>query len=147
MTESDRKKIAELLQGGMPLTQVRQMMAMRYTEFEKEIAEMRENGELPKRKLGREKVAEAFARGERDIQKIADMYGLTYGTVKYYKTALGIKVGKRPKRNYKHCARTNAIIQDLKDGELTTAEIARKNGVKWQSVHTIKKKLQEDGEL
>ena len=147
MTESDRKKIAELLQGGMPLTQVRQMMAMRYKEFEKAIAEMRENGELPKRKLGREKVAEAFARGERDIQKIADMYGLTYGTVKYYKNALGIKVGKRPKRNYKHCARTNAIMQDLKDGELTTAEIARKHGVKWQSVHTIKKKLQEDGEL
>jgi Mn-dependent DtxR family transcriptional regulator len=59
---------------------------------------------------------------------------------------MGIKTG-RPKRNYKHSPRTLAIYEDLKEGNLTTAEIARKHQVKWQSVHKIRRKLEEDGEL
>lgn len=43
--------------------------------------------------------------------------------------------------------RTLAIIEDLKEGELKIAEIARKHQVKWQSVHKIRRKLEEDGEL
>lgn len=146
MTESERKKILDLFESGMPLSQIKRMTDMTSAEFNKAIAEIKAIGGFPKRKLGREKVAEAFARGERDICKIADEYGLTPKTVKQYKVNLGIKTG-RPKRNYRHCDRTNAIYEDLKEGVLTTAEIARKHQVKWQSVHKLRRKLEEDGEI
>lgn len=145
MTESERKKIADCLESGMNITQTRQLMAMTSAEFTRAIAEMKRNGELPKRKLGKERIAEAMARGETNPYELAETYGYTVGTIRRYKTA-NQKTG-RPKRNYRHCPRTLAIIEDLKDGKLKIAEIARKHGIKWQSVHKIRRKLEEDGEL
>lgn len=49
MTESERKKIADYLESGMSITQIRQLMAMTSAEFTRAIAEMKRNGELPKR--------------------------------------------------------------------------------------------------
>lgn len=145
MTESERKKIADLLESGMSITQIRQLMAMTSAEFTRAIAEMKRNGELPKRKFGKERIAEAMARGETNPYELAETYGYTVGTIRRYKTA-NQKTG-RPKRNYKHSPRTLAIYEDLKEGKLTTAEIARKHGIKWQSVHKLRRKLEEDGEL
>lgn len=146
MTDSERKKIADYLESGMTIGQIRQLMAMTSAEFTRAIAEMKRNGELPKKKTGREKVAEAFARGERNPYEIAETYGLTYDTVRTYKAQCGIVTG-RGKRNYKHSPRTLAIYEDLKEGKLTTAEISRKHGIKWQSVHKLRRKLEADGEL
>lgn len=146
MTDSERKKIADLLESGMAISQIRQLMAMTSAEFTRAIAEMKRNGDLPKKKTVREKVAEAFARGETNPYEIAETYGLTYDAVRTQKSRLGIVTG-RPKRNYKHSPRTLAIYEDLKEGKLTTAEIARKHGIKWQSVHKLRRKLEEDGEL
>lgn len=145
MTESERKKIADYLESGMNITQIRQLMAMTSAEFTRAIAEMKRNGELPKRKLGKERIAEAMARGETNPYELAETYGYTVGTIRRYKTA-NQKTG-RPKRNYRHCPRTLAIIEDLKEGKLKIAEIARKHQVKWQSVHKIRRKLEADGEL
>lgn len=145
MTESERKKIADYLESGMSIAQIRQLMAMTSAEFTRAIGEMKRNGELPKRKLGKERIAEAMARGETNPYELAETYGYTVGTIRRYKTA-NQKTG-RPKRNYRHCPRTLAIIEDLKEGKLKIAEIARKHQVKWQSVHKIRRKLEEDGEL
>lgn len=145
MTESERKKIADCLESGMNITQTRQLMAMTSAEFTKAIAEMRRNGELPKRKSGKERIAEAMARGETNPYELAETYGYTVSTIRHYKS-VNEKTG-RPKRNYKHSPRTLAIYADLKEGKLTTAEIARKHGIKWQSVHKLRRKLEADGEL
>ena len=145
MTESERKKIADCLESGMNITQTRQLMAMTSTEFTRAIAEMKRNGELPKRKSGKQRIAEAMARGETNPYELAETYGYTVGTIRHYKS-VNEKTG-RPKRNYKHSPRTLAINEDLKEGKLTTAEIARKHGIKWQSVHKLRRKLEEDGEL
>lgn len=145
MTESERKKIADYLESGMTVGQIRQLMAMTSAEFTRAIAEMKRNGELPKRKLGKERIAEAMARGETNPYELAETYGYTLGTIQHYKSA-NEKAG-RPKRNYKHSPRTLAIYEDLKEGKLTTAEIARKHGIKWQSVHKLRRKLEEDGEI
>ena len=145
MTESERKKIADCLESGMNITQTRQLMAMTSAEFTRAIAEMRRNGELPKRKSGKQRIAEAVARGETNPYELAETYGYTVGTIRHYKS-VNEKTG-RPKRNYKHSPRTLAIYADLKEGKLTTAEIARKHGIKWQSVHKLRRKLEADGEL
>ena len=147
MTESERRTIIDLFESGMPLVRIKRMMAMTAAEFDNAIAEIKASGGFPRKKLGRDKVAEAFARGERDIYKIADELGLTWKTVKRYKVHLGIKTGQRPKLNYRHCERTNAINDDLLDGVLSIAEIARKHKVSWQYVKKLQNKLIEDENL
>ena len=77
MTESERKKIADYLESGMTVGQIRQLMAMTSAEFTRAIAEMKRNGELPKRKLGKERIAEAMARGETNPYELAETYGYT----------------------------------------------------------------------
>jgi transposase-like protein len=124
------------------------MLPMTEKEFRKVITELKANGELPKvdRTVTKDKIARAISEGMTSSVELCETFGITEKTLKTYKSQLGIKTG-RPKRNYRHCERTNAIIEDLKEGELTTAEIARKHGIKWQSVHKLRRKLDEDGEL
>jgi transposase-like protein len=148
MTESERNQIITLFKTGMPITQIGRMMSMTEGEFRKAINELKANGELPKvdRTVTKEKVAKAIAEGMTSSVELCETFGITEKTLKTYKCQMGIKTG-RPKRNYRHCERTNAIIEDLKEGELKIAEIARKHQVKWQSVHKIRRKLEADGEL
>ena len=148
MTESERNKIITLFKSGMPITQIGRMMPMSRAEFGRVVSELKASGELPKvdRTLTKDKIAKAIAEGVTSTVELCETYGITEKTLNTYKCQMGIKTG-RPKRNYRHCARTNAISEDLKEGALTTAEIARKHGVKWQSVHKIRRKLEADGEL
>lgn len=148
MTESERNQIITLFKTGMPITQIGRMLPMTEGEFRKAITELKANGELPKvdRTVTKDKIARAIAEGVTSTVELCETYGISEGTLKTYKCQMGIKTG-RPKRNYRHCPRTLAIIEDLKEGEMTTAQIARKHQVKWQSVHKIRRKLEEDGEL
>jgi DNA-binding transcriptional MerR regulator len=148
MTESERNQIITLFKTGMPITQIGRMMSMTAKDFRKAITELKANGELPKvdRTVTKDKIARAIAEGMTSTVELCETFGITEKTLKTYKSQLGIKTG-RPKRNYRYCPRTLAIIEDLKEGEMTTAQIARKHGIKWQSVHKIRRKLEADGEL
>ena len=148
MTESERNQITTLFKTGMPITQIGRMLAMTPSEFRKAITELKANGELPKvdRTVTKDKIAKAIAEGMTSTVELCETFGITEKTLKTYKCQMGIKTG-RPKRNYRHSPRTLAIYEDLKEGKLTTAEIARKHQVKWQSVHKLRRKLEEDGEL
>ena len=143
MTESERKKIADLLESGMTIGQIRQLMAMTSAEFTRAIAEMKRNGELPKRKFGKERIAEAMARGETNPYELADMYGVSYG---YVNLVFHRHKVARPKKNWKHSDRTNAIAEDLKEGVLTQYQIAKKHGVNRQWVYQVAKKLERTDE-
>ena len=148
MTESERNQIITLFKTGMPITQIGRMLAMTPSEFRKAITELKANGELPKvdRSVTKDKIARAIADGMTSSVELCETFGITEKTLKTYKSQLGIKTG-RPKRNYRHCPRTLAIIDDLKEGELKICQIARKHGVKSQTVDKVKRKLKEDGEL
>ena len=146
MTEAERMKILSLYESGLPVKQIRQMMAMTAEEFNRVLRELKANGDLPKKKTGKEKVAEAFWRGEENPYEIAELYGLSLRTVQTYRYRQGFSTG-RGKRNYKHCDRTIAIYNDLKYGDNTVAEIARKHNVSWTYVKKLKRKLIEDGEI
>lgn len=148
MNEIERNQIITLFKTGMPITQIGRMLPMTAKEFRKAITELKSNGELPKvdRTVTKDKIARAIADGMTSTVELCETFGITEKTLKSYKSQMGIKTG-RPKRNYKHSPRTLAIIEDLKEGKLTTAEIARKHGIKWQSVHKLRRKLEEDGEL
>ena len=148
MTESERTQIIGLFKSGMPISQIGRMMPMTEREFRKAITELKASGDLLKveRSTTKDKIAKAIAEGMTSTVELCETFGIAEKTLKTYKSQLGIKTG-RPKRNYRHCERTNAISEDLKEGKLTTAEIARKHGIKWQSVHKIRRKLEADGEL
>jgi transposase-like protein len=148
MNESERNQIITLFKSGMPITQIGRMLPMTEGEFRKAITELKANGDLPKvdRTLTKDKIARAIADGMTSTVELCETFGITEKTLKSYKCQMGIKTG-RPKRNYRHCPRTLAIIEDLKEGKMTTAQIARKHQVKWQYVHKIRRKLEEDGEL
>jgi transposase-like protein len=124
------------------------MLPMTAKEFHKAITELKANGDLPKvdRTVTKDKIARAIAEGMTNSVELCETFGITEKTLKTYKSQLGIKTG-RPKRNYRHCPRTLAIIDDLKEGELKICQIARKHGVKSQTVDKVKRKLKEDGEL
>lgn len=146
ITETDFKRIAELLEGGVPKAQIRKLMAMKVEDFALAVLEMERRGILPRRKTGKDRFDEAVESGETNPHKIAEISGLKLSTVRYYLTTGGVKLG-RPRRNYVHCERTEAISDDLREGVLSTTEIAKKHGVTRQAVHNIKRKMIEDGEL
>lgn len=94
-------------------------------------------------KLGRPKVdndiqgkniAEDYINGL-SIKKIAKKYGLSEWSVYWHLKQNGISV--------KDSTKQSDIINDLKCGELSQAEIARKYNVSRQYVLQIKKKLEE----
>ena len=143
MTESERKQILTLWESGMPLTQVRQMVAMTPSEFQGAIDEMRKNGDFgANRKNSERKVCEAFDRGERNAKAIAKRYGLTEDTVRRYLNWNGRKFGTKT-RNFTHCDKTHEIVSDLQDGVLTQYKIAQKHGVSRQYVNKIKVKWEK----
>ena len=148
MTEIERNQIIGLFKSGMPMSQIGRMMPMSQKEFRTAVAELKANGDLPKvdRTVTKDKIARAIAEGMTSTVELCETFGISEGTLKTYKCQMGSKTG-RPKRNYRHCPRTLAIIEDLEGGEMTTAEIARKHQVKWQSVDKIRRKLEADGEL
>ena len=148
MIENERNQIITLFKSGMPVSQIGRLIKMTKSEFRKAVTELKANGELPKvdRTSTKDKIAKAIAEGMTSSVELCETYGITEGPLKVYKSQMGIKTG-RPKRNYRHCPRTLAIIEDLKEDNLKIAEIARKHQVKWQYVHKIRRKLEADGEL
>lgn len=146
ITETDFKRISEFLEGGVPKSQIRKLMAMKVKDFAIAVSEMEHRGILPRRKTGKDRFDEAIENGETNPHKIAEISGLKLSTVRYYLTTGGVKLG-RPRRNYVHCERSEAISDDLREGVLSTTEIAKNHGVTRQAVHKIKRKMIEDGEL
>lgn len=148
MTESERKKIIDLYESGMAVTQIQRLMAMTEAEFKRAVTELRASGDLPKRETNvtMAKVAEALASGETNPFKICEDFGISYDNFRKCKSKLGIKSG-RPKRNYCYTDKALAVIADLKQGQMRISEIARKNGATWDFVYKWKKRLEADGEL
>jgi transposase len=145
MTEADKAKIISLWENGMTLGQIRQMIAVSPREFDLTVRSMKKGGEFPKiRKTAEEKVVEAFKGGETNPYVLADTYGVKVSSVKLFLHWNGCK-RKRPPLNYVHCDRTNAIIEDLREGEISQIEIAKKHGVSRQYVTKIKRKLERAG--
>lgn len=146
MTEQDKARIIALWENGMPLVQINQLMPCTVRQFRKTVAEMKANGEFPaERQVGKDKVAEAVKGGEIDPYALAETCGVSVRTAREYKRIYGGAAPKvRPKFNYRHCDRTNAIMQDLQEGELSLSEIARNHGVSRQAVFIIKKKLENN---
>ena len=143
MTESERNQIINLFNSGMPLTQIGRMIAVPAKEFEREVKEMKLNGELAvKRKSSEEKVVEAFLEGEHNPYVIAERFGIAVNSVKTYIGWHKLHKGKKT-RHWVHCDRTNAIISDLNFGEISQAEIAKKHGVSRQYITKIKNKLEK----
>lgn len=143
MTESEKSSIVSLWESGMTLGQIRQMVAVGRREFADTIREMKRNGEFPNiRKTSGDKIVEAYHRGERNPYEIAEQYGVqpdyVYWVLKTNKLRLGRKT-----RNFVHTERTNEIVEDLQEGKLSQAEIARKYGVSRQYITKMKRKVEK----
>lgn len=144
MTDAEKKQIKELWEGGMPLTQIRQATAVDIVTFNATIRQMKANGDFDApRKNTQQKIIEAYQSGVHNPYELADMYGVSYS---YVNLVFHLHKVKRPKRNWKHSGRTDAIVEDLKEGILTHAEIAKKHGTTRQWVHQLAKKTERNDE-
>lgn len=144
MTEAEKKKIKEMWESGMPLTQIRQATAVDIVTFNATIREMKANGDFDApRKTTEQKIIEAYQSGIHNPYELADMYGVSYG---YVNLVFHRHKVARPKKNWKHSDRTNAIVEDLKEGVLTQYQIAKKHGVNRQWVYQLAKKMERNDE-
>lgn len=142
MTESEKSRIISLWESGMTLAQIRQMTPIEPRAFDLAVREMKRNGEFPKiRKTCADKIIEAYHRGERNCHAIADTYGVKVNYVYWVLARNKLRLGKKT-RVFVHSERTTAIVEDLKDGELSQVEIAKKHNVSRQHITKIKRKLE-----
>lgn len=146
MNEIDKARIISLWEGGMTLGQIRQMTPVPARVFDAVVREMKKNGEFPmERKNAEAKVIDAYHRGERNPYEIAEELGITPNSVRTFFGWNKLRKGKKT-RHWVHCERTNDIIKDLQEGELSQVEIARKHQVTKQYITKIKRKLEKWGD-
>ena len=146
MTDSEKKQIKELWQGGMPITQIRQTIAVDARTFNAAIRKMKANGDFDEpRKRTQDKIIEAYQSGIHNPYELAEMNGVSRNYVNFVFHWHCIK-RQRNAQNWKHCDRTDAIVEDLKEGILTHAEIAKTHGTSRQWVHQLAKKTERNDE-
>lgn len=148
MNESDKQHIIALWESRVPLEQIYQMLP--YTRYEaiKMVKELRDDGTLQPRKKTDEAIkalANAWESESKSPYELAEMFGYSPDTVKRYLSISGVRRGKRPTRNFKHCDKTNEIAKDLKDGK-PMIYIAKKFGVSRQYVYQLKQKLEKQND-
>lgn len=144
MTEQDKKKIVALWQSGMSISQIKQLFPVKLQEYRDTIREMKANGEFPtERKSTVQKIKEAIESGERNPYEIAETYGISYYTVRYYKSLLGIKTVKTQNfKEYSKCEKTKTIKSEIALGEKSLSQIAKDNNVSRQYVSYLKKRME-----
>ena len=143
MTETQRKQIISYYENGTSIRLIRQLVEMTEGEFRKEIALLKKEGALKKRKTTEQKIVEAFMRGETDPHKIAQEYGVSYHTVRDYKKKNHIITG-RPQRNYQSNERTLALWEEFENGNFKTSDLAEKYKVTPAYVRKLKRQFREN---
>lgn len=145
MTESDKILIKRLWESGETIEVIIRMLPYNVKESRDIIAELRSSGYLSKRKIisiSQNRVADAYNKGNTDINALSQMFGYTPFTIEAYLRRAGIH-RMRPPHNSKTmelCDQTLAIIADLKRGSMSQTEIAKTYGVSRQYVHQLKNK-------
>ena len=148
MTEQDKKKIVALWQSGMSIWQIKNLFPVKFQEYRATIKEMKANGEFPaERKSTKEKIKEIFEeareKGETiNPYEIAQTYGISYETVKWYKSRLGIKTGKTQEFKPRVRTKATAIKSEIALGEKSLSKIAKDHQVSRQYVHQLKKEME-----
>lgn len=149
ISEYDRKQIVELWEIGLSIERIIRTLPYPYRVAEAKIKELRKDGTLQdrdKRKILTGKLVNAWESGIKNKYELAEMFEVSPNTVKIYLHDAGVKKG-RPPKNYKKmkCSeRTTDIIKDIKSGELTSVEIAKKYAVSRQYIHSMKNKVMKE---
>lgn len=143
LTDFEKSRIISQWLTRMPLAHIRQMTDIEPREFDLAVREMKRNGEFPKsRKNTEAKIVEAYHKGERNAYELAKRFGVKPNTVYKILCVNKLSLGTKS-RNFVHCDRTNAIIEDLQDGILSQVEIAKKHNVTKQYINKLKGKLKK----
>jgi len=148
MTESEKRTIKRLWEARVSLEQIYQMLP--YTRYQamKIIKQLRAEGFLkPRKKMGAtvKAVASAWETETKNPRELAQMFGLSEKTIREYLVQSGVRQGARPRFNYRHSDKTDAISAEIKNGT-RLSEIAKKYGVSRQWVYQIKNKLEGEDE-
>ena len=146
MTERDRQLIKGMWESRMTLEQIMSLMPHPRRVTEREIKKMRAEGILPKRSRHEMIIAtlrQEYEIGNTNIYALASKYDLRPNTVTRYLNCSGVKSG-RPPHNYKETPlneKAQQIMADIRQDDLSGAEIARKHGVSRQYVLQLKKRI------
>lgn len=141
VTESEKKRIKDLYESGMPLERIQRLVSVGRGAFLSCIKEMRKNGEICQfRQRTEDVVVRLYDEGCRDVNEIARKIGVKPKTAYIYLHRNERFFGKKTHHSY-HCDRTVAIVEDIKDGELSITAIAKKHGVSRQYVSKVREKV------
>jgi DNA-binding CsgD family transcriptional regulator len=146
MTENERRHIVALWESRVPIEQIYRMLPYRRKEAVAMVGELRADGTLKPRKRAESAVnavALAWQTETKSPYELAELFGYSVETVQKYLKMSGVRGGKRPTANYKHCDKTNAIMADLQEGK-PMPQIARTYGVSRQYVHQIKQRMERE---
>ena len=92
------------------------------------------------RKGLKKQVVEVYQSGMTNPHELAEIHNIPYQYVLNILNESNIRLG-HPKRHYKHCERTNLIIDELKANCLSYKDIAEKYGVTRQYISEIKRRF------
>lgn len=146
--EEIKREIKRLYNDGMPIEGIVRACPCRMVSARKLIKEMRENGELSRKrninKISFEKIQTLLEQGF-NKQQIANELNLSMRTVNHYLHSNGV-CGRLSNKNYnksKRIKKTYEIMEEIKKGEKTYAEIGRQFGFSRQYVHKLANELKE----
>ena len=149
MTENEKLLIINLWNSGQPIKSIIQMLPHDELTSKNMINQLKNDGVLTKRKkenksLTREQLLNAYNNGITNPYKLAEMYNLSYFTVKNHLWKLNLN-RTRPSKNYKQRLQidiedlsdtTKLIIEELKQGN-NASVISQKHNVSRQWVYKV----------
>lgn len=146
MTERDKEQIKVMWESRLTVEQIVSLLPHPRRVTEKIIRQMKKDGGLPKRsrrEMITEKLRQEYESGNTNVYVLARKYDLKASTVTRYLVSAGVKSG-RPPHNYKETPlneKAQQIIADIRQDDLSGAEIARKHGVSRQYVLQLKQRI------
>jgi DNA invertase Pin-like site-specific DNA recombinase len=146
MTEQEKKQIISMWESRMTILDIVRTLPYTQREARRMINELRADGTLKPRKKKRmlnEAIMEIFNSGTTDRYEIAEILGVSYRTVLNRLQKMGIHLG-RPAHNHKKMPikdTTAQIMDDIRKGEMSYSQIAKKYGVSRGRVGNIKQQM------
>lgn len=131
MTDEERQNVISYYEKGYSINEIYVLVPLTLAEIKSVI----KAGNIQRRKPTKSVkplIEQAVKDGYNDVNEIAENFGVSKSTVHNY-----CRTGHRKPHYVK--SKTNAILQDLRNGDLSLSEIARKHNVSRQAVFKCKK--------
>ena len=142
MDKALKKEIIRLWDAMLPMEQIYQMLPCKLQDAKRYVAKLREDGTLePRHRKERSMrlVKEAYNNGITNVDELADMFSFTRGTIIQYLNVQGVSRPRPTVYSTTTSDKTSEILQQIRKGECSQTQLAKKYGVSRQYIHALSK--------